>query len=66
MRANITALLPVVGFCGRLPNFDLESGTSSQEMLPYQKEAPEIHAGGLDAYKLAVLLLIGAAVLSLF
>jgi hypothetical protein len=36
-------------------------------MLPYQNEAPaEIHAQGFDAYKLAVLLLIGAAVLSLF
>jgi hypothetical protein len=66
MRANIIALLPVVGFFGRLPEFDLGSGASSQEMLPCQKEAPaEIYAEGLDSYKVAVLLFVGAAVLSL-
>jgi hypothetical protein len=67
MRANITSLLSVVGFCGRLPDFDLGSEACSHEEFYRQEKIPaEIEAGGPDAYKLAVLLLIGAAIFSLF
>jgi hypothetical protein len=66
MRINITALLPVIGFCGRLPDFDLGREAPSHEEFYRQKKIPaEIEAGGPDAYKLAVLLLIGAAIFSL-
>jgi hypothetical protein len=66
MRANITAFLPVVGFCGRFPA--LESGSRpSREKLRHHNGVPSCaEVGGPDAYKMAVLLLAGAAILSLF
>jgi hypothetical protein len=67
MRTNITAFLPVIGFCGRLPALDLGSGSPSQEGLSRGNEVPaHAEVGGPDAYKLAVVLLVGAAILSLF
>jgi hypothetical protein len=66
MRANITAFLPAIGFCGRLPALDFGSGIPSQARLSHKKEAPaDAMVGGLDPYKVAVLVLVGAAILSL-
>jgi hypothetical protein len=67
MRANINAFLPVIGFCGRLPALDLESGALSRERLSLKNEAPQdAEVGGPDVYMVAVLFLVGAAILSLF
>jgi hypothetical protein len=67
MRANINAFLPAIGFCGRLPALDLRSGIPSQERLGHKGAAPaNAEVGEPDAYKLAVLLLVGIAILSLF
>jgi len=67
MRTNITAFLPVIGLCGRLPVLDLGSGSPSQERLSRWNEVPaHAEVRGPDAYKLAVVLLVGAAILSLF
>jgi hypothetical protein len=67
MRANITAFLPAVGLCGRLPALDLGTGIPSQNRLGREDEASsDAEVGGPDAYKVAVLLLVGAAILSLF
>ena len=67
MRANITAFLPVIGFCGRLPAFNLGSELPSRETFSRRNEVPvDTEVGGPDAYKVAVVLLVGAAILSLF
>jgi hypothetical protein len=67
MRANITAFLPAVGFFGRLPALQLGSGIPSRKKLSHQNHVPAcVEVGGPDAYKVAVLLLAGAAMLSLF
>jgi hypothetical protein len=67
MRANINAFLPAIGLCGRLPALDLRSGVPSQERLGHKNEDPtDAEVGKPDAYKVAVLLLVGAALLSLF
>lgn len=67
MRATVTALLPVIGFCGHSQEFDQVSEASSQERLNCLNQASaETQAGEFDVYKLAVLLLVGAAVLSIF
>ena len=67
MRANITAFLPAVGFFGRLPALDLGSGIPPQEKLSHGKDvSADAEVGRPDAYKVAVLLLAGAAILSLF
>jgi hypothetical protein len=67
MRANITAILPSIGFCGRLPAVDLRSRIPSQESPGHKNEVPtDVEVGEPDAYKVAVLLLVGAAILSLF
>jgi len=67
MRANITAFLPVIGFCGRLPAFNLGSELSPPERLSRGNEVPvDTEVGGPDAYKVAVVLLVGAAIFSLF
>lgn len=67
MGTNITGYLPAVGFFGRATALELKSGISSQKKLSPQKEAP---AGGeverLKAYEVAVLLAVGAAILSVF
>jgi hypothetical protein len=65
MCTNITGYLPAEGFLGRTRVFELNSRVSSKEKLSPQKEAP---AGGevegLNAYKVAVLLAVGATILS--
>jgi hypothetical protein len=61
MRANIIACLPSVGFFGRLPA--LGSGIPPQEKFSHGKDASA--DGRPDAYKVAVLLLAGATLLSL-
>ena len=67
MRANICAFLPAVGFFGRLPALDLQSGVPSRQKLSRETETlADAEVGGPDAYKVAVLLLVGAAILSLF
>jgi len=67
MRANITAFLPAVGFFGRLPAPELGSGIHSRKKLSHQNDIPAcVEVGGPDTYKVAVLLLAGAAILSLF
>lgn len=66
MRANITAFLPAMGFCGRLPALDLVTGIPPQERFSRENEGSASEAGGPDAYKLAVLLLVGASILTLF
>jgi hypothetical protein len=67
MRSHISVFLPAVGFFGRLPALDLRSGVLSQQKLSHETEAlADAEVGGPDAYKVAVLLLVGAAILSLF
>jgi hypothetical protein len=67
MRTNITAFMPTIGFCGHLPALNLGSGIPSRERLGHENGARvDAEAGGLDAYKVAVLLLVGAAIFSLF
>jgi hypothetical protein len=65
MCTNITGYLPAVGFFGRTTVLELKSRGSSKEKLSPRKEAP---AGGevegLNAYKVAVLLAVGATILS--
>jgi len=67
MRANITAFLPAIGLCGRLPVLSLDSGTPSQEQSGHENEVPAgAGVGGTDVYMVAILLLAGAAILTLF
>jgi hypothetical protein len=67
MRANIIACLPSLGFFGRLPALDLKSKIPTQEDLNVEVEvAANAEVERLDAYQVAVLLSIGAAILSLF
>jgi hypothetical protein len=67
MRANITSFLPIVAFFERLPALELGSGIPSREKLSHQNDVPAcVEVGGADAYKVTVLLLAGAAILSLF
>jgi hypothetical protein len=65
MCTNITGYLPAVGFFGQTTVLEFKSRVSSKEKLSPQKEAP---AGGevegLNAYKVAVLLAVGATILS--
>jgi hypothetical protein len=67
MRANIIACLPSIGFFGRLPALDLKSRIASQEDLGRENQVAanaEVHRS--DAYQVAVILSIGAAIISLF
>ena len=67
MRANIIACLPSLGCFGRLPALDLKSRIPTQEDLNMEVEvAANAEVERLDAYQVAVLLSIGAAILSLF
>jgi hypothetical protein len=67
MRTNINVFLPAMGFCGRLPALDSGGQIPSRERLGHKNEASagdEVREP--DAYKVAVLLMVGAAILSLF
>ena len=67
MRTNIIACLPSLGFFGRLPALDLKSRIPTQEDLNMQIEvAANAEVERPDVYQVAVLLSIGAAILSLF
>jgi hypothetical protein len=67
MRATIYAFQPGTGFFGRLPAAEPGRRNSSQERFGPRKNGPaEAEAWELDAYKVAVLLLVGAALISLF
>jgi hypothetical protein len=65
MGANITGYLPVVGFFGRATVLELKSEVSSQGKNSPRKEAPAgAEVERLNAYKVAVLLAVGATILS--
>jgi hypothetical protein len=66
MHANLNACLSAVGFFGRLPVLDLGSGVPLQEDFCHEGEGrADAQAGRPDAYEMAVLLLVGAAILSI-
>lgn len=66
MHVNIIACLLAAGFFGCLTTLDLGSGIPSQEGLSHEREVPvDDQVGGSDAYKVAVLLSVGLAILSL-
>ncbi len=67
MRANISAFLPAIGLCGRLPVLSLDSGAPSQEQSGQDNDVPAgAEVGETDVYMVAILLLAGAAILTLF
>ncbi len=66
MRANITLCLPAAGFLGCLTELDLRRGIPSQEKLSSGNEvSTNDEVVGPDAYKVAVLVSVGLAILSL-
>jgi hypothetical protein len=66
MYANIRACLPAAGFLGCLSALDLKNGVPSQEKLSAENQLPaDDKVVGLDIYKVAVLVSIGIAILSL-
>jgi hypothetical protein len=66
MHVNIIACLLAAGFFVCLTTLDSGSGISAQERFSHEKEVPASdQVGGSDAYKVAVLLSIGIAILSL-
>jgi hypothetical protein len=66
MRTNITVCLLAAGFLGCLTALDLRSGIPSQEKLSAENEVPaDGQVVGLDIYKIAVLVSVGIAILSL-
>jgi len=65
MGANIIVCLLAAGFPGCLKASDWRSGIPSQEKLSHEYEVPtDDEVVGLDAYKVAVMVLVGAAILS--
>jgi hypothetical protein len=65
MRANIIVCLLAAGFLGCLTALNLRSGIPSQEKLSPDNEASADEVAGPDAYKVAVLVSVGAAILTL-
>ena len=66
MFANIGASLLAAGFLGCLTALDMRSGVPSQEKLSAENQVPaDDKVVGLDIYKVAVLVSIGIAILSL-
>ncbi len=65
MGANITAYPLAAGFLGYLTALDLRSGIPSQELNPENEVPIDDEVVGLDAYKVAVLVSVAAAILSL-
>ena len=66
MGANITVYPLAAGFLGCLTELGLRRGIPSQEKLSPENEAPtDDEVVGLDAYKVAVLISVAAAILSL-
>jgi len=65
MGANITGYLPVVGFFRRPTVLEFKSKTSPQERRSSKKQVPAgAEIDRLNAYKVAVLLVVGATILS--
>lgn len=65
MRTVIVVCLMAAGFSGCLLAFDSRGEVPSQEKLSPESEVPAgDEVAGPDAYKLAVLVLVGAAILS--
>jgi hypothetical protein len=64
MRANIIVCLLAAGFLGCLTALNSRSRIPSQEKLAPQIEAPSNETAGPDAYKVAVLVSVAAAILS--
>jgi hypothetical protein len=66
MGANITVCPLTAASLGCLTALDLRSGIASQQKLSPETEVPaEDEVAGLDAYKIAVLVSVGLAILSL-
>jgi hypothetical protein len=66
MRASITVYPLAAGFLGSLTGLGLRRGIPSQEKLGPENEVPtDDEVVGLDAYKVAVLISVAAAILSL-
>jgi hypothetical protein len=66
MFANIRACLLAAGFSGCLTALDMRSGVPSREKLSAENQVPaDDKVVGLDVYKVAVLVSIGIAILSL-
>jgi hypothetical protein len=66
MRANIVVCLLTAGFLVCLTALDLRNGIPSQEKLSPGNEAPtNDEVVGPDVYKVAVLVSVGLAILSL-
>jgi hypothetical protein len=66
MRANIIVCLLAAGFLGCLKVLDLRRGVSSQEKHSLGNEiSTNDQVVGPDAYKVAVLVSVGLAILSL-
>lgn len=65
MRAIFVVCLMAAGFSGCLKALDSRGGISSQEKLSPENVVPAgDEVAGPDAYKVAVLVLVGAAILS--
>ena len=66
MRANITVFPSAAGLLGCLRPLDLRKGIPSREKLsPNSEVQTSEEVVGLDAYKIAVLVSVAAAILSL-
>jgi len=66
MRANITVYPLAAGFLGCLTELGSSRGIVSPEKLSPENEVPtDAEVAGLDAYKVAVLISVAAAILSL-
>ena len=66
MRANIALCPAAMGFLGCLTALDFRSGTTSKEKRSPRSPVPaDDEVVGLDAYKVAVLVSVGVAILSL-
>lgn len=65
MRANLIVCLLAAGFLGHLKALGLKSVIPLQERLGRENEVAEKdEVVGLDAYKVAVMVLVGATILS--
>jgi len=65
MRANLIVCLLPAGFSEHLKALSWRSVIASKKRLPSEYEAtPNVEVVGPDAYKVAVMVFVGAAVLS--
>ncbi len=66
MRANVTACPATAGFFAYLTALDFSSGIPSNEKRSPESQVPtDDGVAGLDAYKVAVVVSVGVAILSL-